>query len=64
MRERAKRKSLTQELEDLERSDPAVAEAARRYDETVDRILHRTRIERFKAHRAGECDPASCLYVH
>lgn len=58
------RKSLTKELEELERTNPEVKEAARKYRDTVDSILHEGRIEKFKIHRAGGCDPAHCEYVH
>ena len=59
-----RKRTLTEELEELERTNPAVAEAAQRYDETVSRLLGRTRIDRFKEHRLGNCQPATCPYLH
>jgi hypothetical protein len=58
------RKTLSQELAELESKDPAVAAAARKYDETIDRILGRRRIDRFVDHRNGLCDPTRCEYRH
>lgn len=57
-------KTLTEELEELERTDPVVAEAGRKYRETVADIVYGTRMERYQAHREGRCDRAKCEYIH
>lgn len=57
-------KPLSQELEELERTNPEVREAGRRYRETVEDIVYGTRMERYQAHREGRCDRAKCEYIH
>ena len=54
---------LENELGKLEKSDPEVAEAARNYDEAIDRLLYGSRIERYRAHLEGNC-PDNCPYKH
>lgn len=40
--------TLTEELAELERNDPAVAEAARRLEEAVDDLNERAALHRFR----------------
>lgn len=58
------RKSLTRELAELEQSDSVVGAAAERYDETISRLLGRSRIDKFRNHREGGCRPSICEYRH
>lgn len=55
---------LEKALQDLERQVKEVAEAARQYDETVDRIVLKERLERYRLHRCGLCDWRLCEYRH
>lgn len=57
-----RRRTLTEELAELERTDPAVAAAAASFDDTVDRLNEAAALHRFRPlpwDRAGQNDPES-----